>query len=990
MKIKTKNTTAVLSRWTRFLGAMVTAALMLPTAAMAEPLAPVTLRSTANYAVLAGSLVSNVPTSAVTGDIGLSPAAGSNITGFGLLEVTGTIYTVDAAGPAGSVTAATELTAAKGDLTLAYNDAAGRTPIPTGPNLDPGSGNIGGLTLAAGLYKFTSNALITGSDLTLTGSATDVWIFQIASSLTVGDDIEVVLAGEAKASNIFWQVGTSAALGTTSIFKGTILADQSISMNTGATLDGRALARIAAVTLASNTITCPSPRVPISPTPVALRSISDFAVLAGFAVTSIGVTTVIGDLGVSPDSAVTGSPTVYGSIHAGDAVAAQAQLDLDTAYNDVLARSGGSMPVAGNLAGDTLVTGLYTSLSSLDISSGNLILDAQGDTNAVFIIKMASTLTTGTGSQVILINGARASNVIWQVGSSATLGATSVFKGIILASVSISMASGATLEGRALARTGTVALNGNTISSRLPEVTASPVIVDLGTADSFAVLSGTSVTSVNATAITGDLGVSPGTTVTGTPTMDGTIHTNDATAIQAQLDLDTAYDDAAGRTVGALMIAGNLGGQTLTPGLYTSTSTLAISSGDLTLDAQGDPDAVFIFQIASTLSTATGTHVILSDSAKASNIFWQVGSSATLGATSVFKGNILALDSITLESGVILDGRVLARNGAVTLDGDTITSRPATVIIAPPQALVALATAADFAVLAGTSVTSNNAVTLTGDLGVSPGVTVTGAPIVSGTTHLNDAIAIQAQLDLTIAYDDAAGRTVGAVTVAGNLGGDTLTPGLYTSTSSLAISTGDLTLDAAGDSDAVFIFQMASTLTTSLDRKVILINDARASNIFWQVGSSATLGANSVFEGTLLALTSITLEAGATLNGRALARTGTVTLDGNTVTTPPGPITVVENGLAADVSALSQNYPNPFNPSTKIQYSIKKAAQVSLKVYNALGHEVATLVNGRQEAGSHTVSFNSKKGTLSLSSGVYFCRLEAGSFVSMKKLVLIK
>jgi hypothetical protein len=257
MKTNDTKSTTVLSRWMHFLGAMLTLSLMVHAAAVSQSPAPVNLRSTANFAVLGGSLVSNIPNSAVTGDIGLCPAAGSNITGFGSTEVTGTIFTVDATGPAGSVTAATQLTAAKGDLTIAYNDAAGRTPVPTGPFLNPGSGNIGGLTLVPGLYKFTSEISITGSDVTLTGSATDVWIFQIAASLTVGSGIKVILAGGAQAANIFWQVGTSATLGTTSVFKGTIMADQSISLNTGARLDGRALASVAAVTLASSTVNRP-------------------------------------------------------------------------------------------------------------------------------------------------------------------------------------------------------------------------------------------------------------------------------------------------------------------------------------------------------------------------------------------------------------------------------------------------------------------------------------------------------------------------------------------------------------------------------------------------------------------------------------------------------------------------------------------------------------------------------------------------------------
>src|SRR6185436_13580385 len=153
-------------------------------------------------------------------------------------------------------------------------------------------------------------------------------------------------------------------------------------------------------------------------------------------------------------------------------------------------------------------------------------------------------------------------------------------------------------------------------------------------------------------------------------TVNGTIHSADATAAQAQIDLTTAFNDAAGRTVNAISIAGNLGGLTLTPGLYKSTSSLEISSGDLTLDARGDGNAAFIFQIASTLTTTSGRKVILSGGARAANVFWQVGSSATLGTTSVFKGTIMADQSITLATGATLEGRALARIGAVTLDGN--------------------------------------------------------------------------------------------------------------------------------------------------------------------------------------------------------------------------------------------------------------------------------------------------------------------------------
>jgi hypothetical protein len=199
---------------------------------------------------------------------------------------------------------------------------------------------------------------------------------------------------------------------------------------------------------------------------------------------------------------------------------------------------------------------------------------------------------------------------------------------------------------------------------------------------------------------------------------------------------------------------------------------------------------------------------------------------------------------------------------------------------------VSMAGASNLAVLAGSSVTNTGATNITGDLGLSPGTSVGGFPpgILNGTLRINDAIATQAKLDLTAAYNDAKDRTsTDIVTLSGNLGGLTLTPGLYKSTSSLSISSGDLTFDAKGNSNAVFIIQIASSLTTTSGRKVKLAGGASASNIFWQVGSSATFGTTSVFKGTVMAMESITLNTGATLTGKALARNGGVTMAGNTI-----------------------------------------------------------------------------------------------------------
>jgi hypothetical protein len=241
------------------------------------------------------------------------------------------------------------------------------------------------------------------------------------------------------------------------------------------------------------------------------------------------------------------------------------------------------------------------------------------------------------------------------------------------------------------------------------------------------------------------------------------------------------------------------------------------------------------------------------------------------------------ITAITLVSLAMVSG---CKKTTTTTSG--VSSSP---IVIPSQstnqATIALAGAANFAVLAGSAVSSTGATTINGDLGLSPGSSVGGFPpgILVGTQHVNDPISNQAKLDLTAAYNDAAGRTcTDIVTLSGNIGGLTLTPGLYKSTSSLAISSGDLTFDAKGNSSAIFIIQIASTLTTTSGRKVILSGGALASNIFWQVGTSATFGTTSVFKGTVMAMQSITFNTGATLDGKSLARIGAVVMAGNTIT----------------------------------------------------------------------------------------------------------
>jgi hypothetical protein len=203
--------------------------------------------------------------------------------------------------------------------------------------------------------------------------------------------------------------------------------------------------------------------------------------------------------------------------------------------------------------------------------------------------------------------------------------------------------------------------------------------ISLGTAQGFTVLGGSAVTNTGSTVVTGNVGVSPGSSVTGFPpglVIGGTIHSADAVAAQAQVDLTAAYNAAAGLPCGTDLTGQDLGGMTLTPGVYCFSSS-AFLTGTLTLDFQGNGLAQFVFQIGTTLITASGStvnRINTGGTACPPNINWQVGSSATLGTGSSFAGNILANMSITVTTGTGVNGRTLARIGAVTLDTNVVTA----------------------------------------------------------------------------------------------------------------------------------------------------------------------------------------------------------------------------------------------------------------------------------------------------------------------------
>jgi hypothetical protein len=232
----------------------------------------------------------------------------------------------------------------------------------------------------------------------------------------------------------------------------------------------------------------------------------------------------------------------------------------------------------------------------------------------------------------------------------------------------------------------------------------------------------------------------------------------------------------------------------------------------------------------------------------------------------------------------------------VTLFSSTALAAPAT---------VGLGGAGSFSVLAGSTVTNTGPTTMFGDLGLSPGSSVTGAPHVLGQTHVDDAVAIEAKNALTTAYNDAASRPTNG-SAGTDLTGQIFTAGIRTASSSLLLSSGSVTLDAQGDPNAVFIFQVGTTLTTGSNTSVALINGAQACNVFWQIGSSATLGTGTRFVGTVMAAATITANTAATVHGRLLAGTGAVNLDTNTITNSTCAAGGVETATPSEAAALEE------------------------------------------------------------------------------------
>ena len=473
------------------------------------------------------------------------------------------------------------------------------------------------------------------------------------------------------------------------------------------------------------------------------------------------------------------------------------------------------------------------------------------------------------------------------------------------------------------------------------------VPIDLGTSADFGALAGAAISGTGN--VDGDVGSGTGA-IAPAITSTGTIYpTGDAVVMTALTDFATAFDEGKNRPHDVLLSAAafELGGSTLTPGVYKIGAAATLAS-PVTLDAEGDPDAVFIIQIVGALGTTAAVgNVLLTNGAESRNIFWIVEGAVSMGASTHMEGTILGGAAITFGASTTITGRAMAGTiaGTIALATEISSPPPPPVPVGGrvwldlnddgiqdltetsgftdmPVALlqivddglpIELGTAADFGALAGAAISGTGNVD--GDVGsgtgaIAPAITSTGTIYPTG-----DAVVMTALDDFAAAFNDGKNRPHDVLLSAAafELGGSTLTAGVYKIGAAATLAT-PITLDAEGDPDAVFIIQIVGAFgTTAATGNVILANGAQSRNVFWIVEGAVSMGAGSHMEGTILGGAGIAFGANTTMNGRAMAGSaaGTIALATTSITVVPGTPPVPQppsNVIADTMTDANGNY----------------------------------------------------------------------------------
>jgi hypothetical protein len=415
-------------------------------------------------------------------------------------------------------------------------------------------------------------------------------------------------------------------------------------------------------------------------------------------------------------------------------------------------------------------------------------------------------------------------------------------------------------------------------------VNASPIScstqIDLGTSSSYSALGASVANTGAATLIHGNLGVSPGAQ-TGSNVKFISIDSSSPekmtleSSTVAMSDVQTAFDCANKFTTGNPVLAGDLAGQTLSPGVYTSATAAISLSTSLTLS--GHATDTFTIQVGGALSTAA-TSIIVLDGVLAKNVYWIVKGAVSLGAGSTFKGNIISGGALSLGDRTSLEGRALSL-AALNLYNNSIVNPPDTVSNDGPETPLDLGKAGTFAAMGVSIANTGNRTAISGAIGIDPGA-LSGSdisiPANETLTIVSGDTAAAAITDLQSAFNDAATRkTTSTKALTGDLGGITLSKGVYSSGAAAVSLSGTLKLDGgmgeSGTSNSIFILQIGGVLSTAALSRIELTGGAQASHVFWAVGGAVNLGAQSTMEGTIMSEGALSLGDGAVVNGRVLS-----------------------------------------------------------------------------------------------------------------------
>ncbi len=464
----------------------------------------------------------------------------------------------------------------------------------------------------------------------------------------------------------------------------------------------------------------------------------------------------------------------------------------------------------------------------------------------------------------------------------------------------------------------------------------------LGASSGFALFSTNgAVSNTGLSQLTGNIGTNNGSS-TNFGNVDGVMHDGDGATARAAADLTVAYNQlsAAIPNFFPAPLLGN--GQTLNAGTYAIGQSATLNN-TLTLDGQGNENAVFIFKVKGSFSSAAGAQIVLINGALACNVFWKIEGLVDLAANTVMKGTIVANNAaIILNTGVLLEGRALSTTGAVTVSGVTVRtplgcgSPTLTGPAAPPLNNVVC-----YTVFSGNGEVTNTGITfVTGDVGTNVGLT-TGFQTtnVTGTIHPNpDVSTAQCAADLNVVYSYLNTLPVDIeLLYPAAFGNDlVLTPHTYLLNAATVLN-GTISLNAQNNPDAIFVIKIVGALSTSTYAKVLLINQAQAKNVFWKIDGATNLNDYTNLKGTVIGNNgAMILNTGVAIEGRVLSTSGGVSTFGINAQMTAGCESLATTSYTAPTQ-LAQVYPNPFSGSLHVSLSGSVSAQSELRMYNALG-----------------------------------------------------